>query len=202
MVELAIIRHGPTRWTEEKRLQGRRDVPLSPHGRRIVESWRLPPRLAAHRWISSPLRRCVETARILGATDLAVEPRLIEMDWGAWEGRRSQDLRLELGRELAANERRGLDLRPPAGESPREVLQRVSPWLREVADRGRPTLAFSHKGVIRAIYALAAGWDMRTEMPHTLSWGGAQCFDLDSNGQPRISTLDVALSPRNAAHAR
>ncbi|MFQ5971914.1 MAG: histidine phosphatase family protein [Alphaproteobacteria bacterium] len=202
MVKLAIIRHGPTRWTEEKRLQGRRDTPLSPDGRRIVERWRLPPELAAYRWISSPLMRCVETARILGAADLAIEPRLIEMDWGAWEGRRSTDLRVELGPELTANERRGLDLRPPAGESPREVLRRVTPWLREIADHGRPTLAFSHKGVIRAIYALAAGWDMRAEMPHKLSWDSAQCFDLDIGGKPRISVLNVALSPRSPAHAR
>ena len=88
----------------------------------------------------------------------------METDWGVWEGRTLTDLRAELGDLMAAWEARGLDFRAPEGESPREVQDRLRPWLVETAATGQPTGAVAHKGVIRAIYALATGWDM-TDKP-------------------------------------
>ena len=57
------------------------------------------------------------------------EPRLVEMAWGEWEGRRLADLRAELGDAMIENEARGLDFRPPGGESPRDVQERLKPLL-------------------------------------------------------------------------
>ena len=65
MARLALLRHGPTEWNAARRLQGRADIPLSAEGREIVRAWRLPETIAAFAWISSPLRRCIETATIL-----------------------------------------------------------------------------------------------------------------------------------------
>ncbi|MBI2977574.1 MAG: histidine phosphatase family protein, partial [Rhodospirillales bacterium] len=87
---LALIRHGPTAWTREKRLQGHTDVPLSAEGRETVSCWRLPSVLSGYQWVSSPLSRATETARLLGAATLWIEPRLKEMSYGEWEGRRLQ----------------------------------------------------------------------------------------------------------------
>ena len=42
MTPLAMIRHGPTAWNEEHRLQGRADVPLSAVGVARVETWVVP----------------------------------------------------------------------------------------------------------------------------------------------------------------
>ena len=39
------------------------------------------------KWVSSPLIRAQETAKILGAKDPDIEDLLVEMDWGEWEGR-------------------------------------------------------------------------------------------------------------------
>jgi broad specificity phosphatase PhoE len=49
------------------------------------------------RIVTSPLSRCVQTAALLGASDATREPRIIEMDWGEWEGRTLAELREELG---------------------------------------------------------------------------------------------------------
>ena len=176
MTSLAIIRHGPTSWNEDKRLQGRADVPLSTKGRAAIAAWRLPFDASGFAWTSSPLCRAVETAEILGARNLVIEPRLTETDWGDWEGRRLAELRRELGEAMAENEARGLDFQPAGGESPRQVQARLRPWLGEVAARGDATIAVAHKGVIRTLLALATGWAMTGEPPVKLGRAAAHLF--------------------------
>ena len=181
MTPLLLIRHGATEWNASGRLQGRADIGLSAAGRAEVAGWRLPAGFADARWRTSPLRRARETAALLTEGPVAVEPRLIEMDWGAWEGLRAAELDAQ---ELAANEALGLDFRPPGGESPREVAARIRALAAELAaarwtgpttgDRSwvpseTPVVAVCHKGVIRAALALATGWDMRTRPPLRLA---------------------------------
>ncbi|HKX08348.1 MAG TPA: histidine phosphatase family protein, partial [Stellaceae bacterium] len=86
MTVLALLRHGPTAWTREHRLQGRADMPLDEAGRKTVSGWRLPSGVRDSIWVTSPLKRCLDTAKLL-RLDASVDPRLIEMDWGRWEGR-------------------------------------------------------------------------------------------------------------------
>ncbi len=195
MTRLALIRHAATAWTEENRIQGRTDVPLSPRGRAAAARWRPPAELSGAEWVSSPLRRARETARLMGATDIALEPRLIEMSWGRWEGRRLAALRRELGAAMAENEARGLDFRPDGGDSPRDVQARLAPWLAEVAGRPRAVAAVTHKGVIRAVLALATGWDMTGKPPARLAWDCAHLFALGPGGSPAVERLNVPLAP-------
>ena len=120
MTPLFLIRHGETAWNESGRIQGRADLGLSARGRAQVAAWRVPPVWAGARWLASPLRRARETAALLTEGQILLEPRLTEMDWGEWEGRRGADLRAEAPAALARSEAQGLDLRPPGGESPRD----------------------------------------------------------------------------------
>ena len=191
---LVVIRHGPTDWNEKGLIQGRSDRPLSEAGRAAVARWRLPPDLAAHRWVTSPLRRAVETAAILGHAEAALEVALIEMHWGGYEGWRLEDLRRRDGAAMADNEARGLDFRPVGGESPREVQARLRPWLARIAAAGAPTVAVTHKGVIRALYALAVGWDMTGKAPDKLRDGTAHRFHLAADGAPSVALLNTALA--------
>ena len=188
MVRLAMLRHGDTAWSAEGRIQGRADVPLSPAGRLALEGFRLPKACVGMRVISSPLARCVETAALLGAPQAAREPRLVETSWGAWEGRRLAEIRAELGAAMAENEGRGWDFRPEQGESPREVLARLRPWLAEL---DAPTLAITHRGVIRAIYAAASGWDLRGKPPIRLEWDAVHLFRIGAGGAPAIERLNL-----------
>ena len=203
MTALLLIRHGPTVWNGEGRLQGRTDIPLSDAGRAAVESWRIPPEFHGFEMIVSPLQRCVETAAILCRTldpppARRADARLMETSWGEWEGRTLADLRAAEGEGMAVNEGRGLDFRPPGGESPRDVQDRVRPLLAELGAAGRPLVAVLHRGVMRAIYALATGWDMREKPPHRLlhkmPHGHALLFDLAADGTPHLVRLDLPLS--------
>jgi probable phosphoglycerate mutase len=146
-------------------MQGRADIGLSAAGRAEVARWRLPKGWQDARWLVSPLRRARETAALLGAPATLVEARLIEMDWGAWEGVSAAGLRRTAAGELAREEARGLDLRPPGGESPREVMARLAALVADLAVDPTPVVAVCHKGVIRAALALATGWQMDTRPP-------------------------------------
>ena len=186
MTALALLRHAETAWSLERRIQGRTDVPLLAN---VAVS--LPAACNGMRVVTSPLRRCVETAALIGAPDAPREPRIVEMDWGDWQGETFAALRERLGEVMRENEARGLDFRPAGGESPREVRARVKGWMREVAAANVPTLAVTHRGVIRAVFAEAAGWDMRGKPPARLEWDAVQLFELDGEGRPRIRQLNV-----------
>jgi probable phosphoglycerate mutase len=193
MTLLALIRHAPTAWSNVGRMQGRADVPLA----EPLPEWRWPAALGGFRVIASPLRRAAETARLLGVT-ATIEPLLTEMDWGDWEGETLAGLRARLGAEMTDTEERGLDFRPPGGESPRDVQARVAPLLRDIARAGEPVAAITHKGVIRAVSAAATGWDMLGKPPARLSWEAAHLFWLDRDGAPSIRELNIPL----ARHSR
>ena len=192
---LLLIRHAATAWNAEKRTQGRSDVPLSAEGRAEAAAWSLPAEFAGYRWFTSPLIRARDTAALLGHPEATVDQILIEMDWGRWEGQRLPDLRDRLGDEMAALEDRGLDFRPPDGESPREVQGRLRPWLRARAASAEPAAAVAHKGVIRALYALAVGWDMRGKPPVKLLNGTCHHFALDSDGTLTLEAANITLRP-------
>jgi probable phosphoglycerate mutase len=203
MPVLHLLRHGPTEWTAARRLQGRSDVPLSTSGRRAVETWELPADAARGQWISSPLARAAETAAILRRrfrpdADLLLDPRLVEMSFGEWEGQTLAELRSLHGPAMAALEGRGLDFRAPGGESPRDVQDRLRPWLDELATSDKDGLAITHKAVLRALYAFASGWDMRGKPPQRLLDNAVHQFELQ-RGELRIRRLNIALHPHRLA---
>ncbi len=183
-LRLLMLRHGPTSWNLEGRIQGRSDVPLCPAGRDSVRRWRLPDGFADAPALVSPLRRAVETAELLGLTIKAIEPRLIEMAWGDCEGRTLAALRRAGGPTFAAEEERGLDFRPPGGESPRMVCARLTDLLGDLASsEGSEHVLVTHKGVLRAAIALATGWTMVERPPIRLRGATGLLAQLSPEGR-------------------
>ena len=135
-VPFAVLRHAPTVWNGEGRLQGTTDIPLSADGEAAAKTWRLP--APADRWkrVCSPLIRARRTAELVQpSAPVTVDSRLREMSFGVWEGKSVAQLRAEGGEAFAAAERLGLDFHPPGGESPRMAMERLSAWAREIAER-------------------------------------------------------------------
>src|SRR5262245_59930765 len=122
---LAMIRHVATDWNAERRLQGRTNRPLSARGKAQVRRWHVPALLQDACWSTSPLARAKETAALLGHPDSNIQPALIEMNWGDWEGRTREELIAEFGSELLDRNPLGRDFHPANGESPRQVRARL-----------------------------------------------------------------------------
>ncbi len=181
-MKLVLIRHGPTDWNAEKRIQGRIDQPLSKAGIEDIRRRRLSESLIQIPWYCSPMRRARQTAELLPVATPVIEAALTEMHWGDWEGKILKPLRKHLGNPMRDNEARGRDFCPPNGESPRQVQDRLKPWLRTIAEQGQDCGAITHKGIIRCIYAMAFGWNMCGESPVKFDWRAAHEFELEQDG--------------------
>ena len=193
MVRLLAIRHGKTDWNMAKKIQGRTDISLNSQGRSELLGKRVPREFETFDWTASPLKRTRETAELLGARALKIEPSLIEMNWGVWEGETLSDLLEKYGAEFKFNEARGLQMTPPGGESPADVVRRLKPWLRSLES---DTIAVTHKGVIRALKSLAYNWDMTEKAPVKFDWAMGHLFDVMPDGD--LCPLRINISMEDA----
>ena len=95
-LNLYIIRHGQTKWNVEKRMQGRKDSPLTELG--VEQARKLKHSLKDIKWdaiYSSSLQRALTTANIIrGDLTIPIIPLygLQEMCFGDWEGKLTEDI--------------------------------------------------------------------------------------------------------------
>jgi probable phosphoglycerate mutase len=162
---LVFLRHGETDWNVERRLQGQRDVPLNARGReQAADAGRIVTKILGERarspdlpWLCSPLSRTRETMEIareaigLPPTEYEIDPRLVELTFGAWEGLTWPEVKAVA--PYAANWREGdkWSFTPPEGESYAALCARIRPWLEEL---DREAVVVSHGGVARALMHL------------------------------------------------
>ena len=161
MTTILLARHGETDWNREGRFQGHADPPLNGTGR--AQAAHLAYELADVELAavySSPLRRALETARVVAAAH-ELEPvaldALREVDVGSWQGLTRADIEARFPDQLA----RWLDYEQgwADGETYEEMGQRVVATLLELAAEhdGEQILAVTHGGPIRAAFAFADG---------------------------------------------
>jgi alpha-ribazole phosphatase len=135
---------------------GRRDFSCDAHtlaSAAAAARAQLPERvLADSRVFTSPLSRCRALARaLIGPRAASVADELIELDFGAWEGRLWDELPRE---ELDDWARDVWHYRPGGGESAAMVEERWRGWCARVAFLdARPIVAVTHAGVIRTALA-------------------------------------------------
>lgn len=162
MIRLALLRHGHTAWNRVGRLQGRSDIPLDDLARQDLAKLTLPAEWRDAELVASPLQRAVETATLVAGRAPAIEPALIEMNWGAWEGQHGASLAADPNSGFRHIEDWGWDYCPPGGEPPRALADRLRPWL---ATLHRDTVAICHIGTMRVLLAMATGWDFDGPAP-------------------------------------
>jgi alpha-ribazole phosphatase len=102
--------------------------------------------------VCSPARRTRETALALGL-DAVEQPGLREQDFGAWTGRRHNDLVAELGDAYRAFWKSPAENRPPGGESFVDQIERARAGLASLP-AGDAVLVV-HSGTVRAVLAIA-----------------------------------------------
>lgn len=154
---LALIRHPAVRGGAG-RCYGRLDLPLTEPGHDIPPIVTALGPLRGAMILTSPLRRCAQLAEAIAAAWAQAPPvrdaRLLEMDFGAWEGRPWDEIpRAAL--DAWADDLLGFA--PPGGESGAALLARVSALWADVAARGKACILVTHGGPLRILTALAEG---------------------------------------------
>ncbi|MEM1385000.1 MAG: histidine phosphatase family protein, partial [Pseudomonadota bacterium] len=153
MTRIALLRHFPTDWNRENRLQGQIDRPLLPESRERLAGLALPPPWDRTPILASTLSRSRDTAASLSAgRPVTEDPRLVEISWGDWEGCLGEDLLADPVSDYVPIEQWGWSRRPPNGESPADAWARIAPVLAEIAEAS-PTLLIIHRAIMRVILA-------------------------------------------------
>ena len=161
---ILLIRHGETEWNRLRRFQGHSDLPLNSKGNSQAQALaQALKNVAINAMYSSPLKRSVETARLIGefhpSIPLIKESGLKEMNLGEFEGIEAQ-LWAERHQEFrkAWNENPA-DLAMPGGESLREVQLRASDTFERISESHAPDstlLICSHNFVIVSLLCFAS----------------------------------------------
>lgn len=166
---LYLIRHGETDWNARRLLQGRRDIPLNAvgQGQAVVSGtclkWLLPDATTVD-FIASPLGRTRQTMEIirqqlgLDAADYRTDERLVEINFGEWEGLDWQQIAERQPEPYQARQADPLNFIPTDGENYPHVFERVGSLLNSLQ---RDTVLVAHAGVLRSCLALL------TDVPHT-----------------------------------
>ena len=151
--KLYIIRHGQTELNNAHVLQGRSDYPLNENGiaqAREVGQWLMNQGIVFSYVYSSPLKRAVQTAELIApGKSIVIDDRLIEMDYGLYEG---MDLK-NPAPEIAVFFSDFINNPAPKGMEPlSRVVQRTGTFLEDIKELPGNILISTHaiamKGVL------------------------------------------------------
>ncbi|MFX0540323.1 histidine phosphatase family protein [Roseovarius sp. S4756] len=153
--EIWFLRHGQTEWNLAGRIQGRLDSPLTELGRaQALQQAGLITDIAARvakgagDIYVSPLGRARETAALaMPAHTPVIDPRLAEIDTGAWEGENKADLP-QGANDLATY------AKAPGGEGLEALIDRVRSFAEDL--RG-PSIVVAHGLWGQVMRGLATG---------------------------------------------
>ena len=159
-----LARHGETAWSRDGRYQGRSDPPLSSYG--VAQALQLAEVMRAKNIasvVASPLRRARQTAAIVAKAlrldPPAIDPDLIEIAYGAWEGLNQPEVKSRWPALLRTWKRAPLTVGFPEGETLINVQSRVQTALasRLRPEGSPPILLVGHSVWIRLALVHACG---------------------------------------------
>jgi broad specificity phosphatase PhoE len=205
-VRLVLIRHGEVDANREFRYLGRRDDPLNRLGLRQAEA--LASSLAELHLdfvLSSPLARARATAETIlrdRDTPWATDERLIELDFGSWEGRSRDQVvnHSPVDRRAVIAWERDPSLPTPGGESLASLQKRVVDLADELAgERDGETVALvSHMGPIKTLLCAALDLSLTGAGRIFLDPGTVSVVDWGSRAVVRLVNSHGHLGFANA----
>lgn len=149
-----LLRHGEI--THTSSLAGHTDFKVTNAGLQQMAEAVID--LQVQHCICSPLSRCLDFAKLISSErdiELTVEPNLIEMDFGDWDGKDYDFLWQQPKPNIGDFWQSPFQYSPPNGETFSELTLRVGAWWKTfTADVNQDTLIVTHAGVIKCLLAL------------------------------------------------
>lgn len=156
-MRILLVRHGQSEWNAVHRLQGQADAELSDLGRTQARGLRDDiAGLEPDRWLTSDLKRVVETSELIGGESVERLESLREFGLGEWEGRYVDDVMAE---DADAYHRwRAGEIVPPGGEPRETFLARIREPIDALIDSDAERIVVAcHGGVIRGLLEVYLG---------------------------------------------
>lgn len=163
MLEILLIRHGQTDWNRDRRIMGRKPIPLNKTGR--AEARALAKALkgvAIDAIYTSPVLRAVETAKHLRdgrKTSIRHAHEMAEIDYGQWIGKTFEEVIPEKAFHVYHKTPR--KAQAPGGEKMSDVFLRTITFierLKKKHKKGRIAVV-SHADVIKTVLVHYLGMD-------------------------------------------
>lgn len=163
---------------------GRLDIGLSAAGHAALAAMRTTLAAAGiNKVVTSPARRCLLLAQAITPTPI-IDPRLQELDFGAWEGVSWDAVPRAALDAWAADP---LAFAPPGGETGAALIERVQRAVTALLDAGENCIVVTHGGPLRLLPAL-----LRGQPPDLLA-------PAPPIGAMLHVTHDIAVSPAHSA---
>ncbi len=217
MGSLFLVRHSATDASAAGQSLGQAsDPPLSDLGVALAE--RLGEAVAAElaelphdelRLVASSALRCRQTAAQIGAAlergsnAMEVEPGLVEIDYGTWEGLTPEECMRRDPALRTAWEEDPFLTRCPAGESGADVAARafavltpIEEWLS--GERARCAIVVAHNHVNRLRLCALMGWPMREYRRRVIQDPGSYGIVTFAGGMPVLRRLNSAADAAGA----
>lgn len=169
---LILLRHTITN-SPVGTVYGQSDVGLGENAIQDIENAVNQLKVVPDRIISSPLQRCLRLAEYLAnrrSVKLSIDPRLMELNFGLWEGQRWNDL---AGPELDHWMANFVRVAPPQGESYSQLAERVSDAWNDYQELAQTetVLWVTHLGVARALRAQMGHFTLEDSFSWKLPFG-------------------------------
>lgn len=196
MLNVYLLRHGQTAWNADgNRYCGRTDIPLTDVGK--AQAREVQRQLSAVKLdavYSSPLERAWHTARIVsGDREVVKDDRLIEADFGQWEGlTREEFVAKDPTSWQAWSENPEVSRAGGTGETGREIVTRVNDFFEEMRKRhaGGTILVVGHNGINRLYLAHKLGMPLKHYRRIVQENSSVTLFTLDQSGELTLKRLN------------
>lgn len=199
MLNVYLLRHGQTAWNADgNRYCGRTDIPLTDKGTsqaRLVQEQLKDITFAAV--YSSPLMRAYRTAQIAGGErEVIKDERLIEADFGLWEGKTREEFIEEnaaLWNDWMINP--AITKAGGTGETAQEVVDRVENFFSSLLQQHTTgnILVVAHNGVNRLYLAYKLGMNLKDYRKLVQENSTVSMFQLDDEGELTLVHLNSKL---------
>jgi len=193
MLNIYLLRHGETAWNADgNRYCGRTDLELTQKGKQQAKTVQAKLKDKHFNAIyASPLKRATHTAEIVsGNKEIITDERLIEVDFGEWEGKPRPQFTAEnptLWEDWISDPnsaRAG-----GTGESGKEVVARLNDFFNDLikASKGeeedKNIMIVAHNGVNRLFLSHKLGMPLSNYRRFSLNNASILNFTLDTDGE-------------------
>ena len=199
MLKVYLLRHGETQYNADgNRYCGRTDIPLTQKGLRQAETvFNLLRGITIDAIYSSPLQRARITAQIAsGGKMVQTDDRIIEVDFGSWEGKTKEEFIAEEPQSWNAWTEDPTNCRAGGtGEQAIDVVKRVDAFYQDIAEKhpNGTIMVLGHIGINRLYMAYKLGMPLKNYRRIVQENSSLTLFSLDEAGEFSLMKLNAII---------